>query len=136
MSACLGPVAVLVVTLVLIGDAWWPAGSRCSRDPGPHPARRAAGPGRAHQGRGRPPGTGSGAREHDPLDVGALPATAHVRPAHPSRRGGATLLRRGRDHVDGSGGLDEHLRRTGSGVWAVPPGVSEDGWLAQPLFEG
>lgn len=36
-----------------------------------------------------------GTREHDPVDVAALPADAHVTLAHPSAHGGATTLRRG-----------------------------------------
>ncbi len=107
------------------------------------------------------------AQEHDEVDVSALPATSHVRLAHPSRHGGAQLLRRGYNYVDGSDGLgrldaglffisyqrdpaafvsvqsalarddglNEYLKHTGSGIWAVPPGVGEDGWWAQGLFE-
>lgn len=115
---------------------------------------------------GAPLGVGA-ASEHDAVDVSALPATSHVRLAHPSRHGGAQLLRRGYNYVDGSDGLgrldaglfflsyqrdpaafvsvqsalarddglNEYLRHTGSGVWAVPPGVSDGGWWAQQLFE-
>ncbi len=108
----------------------------------------------------------AGAKERDAVDVSALPATSHVRLAHPSRHGGAQLLRRGYNYVDGSDGLgrldaglfflsyqrdpaafvsvqsalarddglNEYLRHTGSGIWAVPPGVGEDAWWAQELF--
>ncbi len=118
------------------------------------------------KGEGAPLGHGAGAREHDPVDVAALPATSHVRLAHPSRHGGATMLRRGYNYVEGSDGLghldaglfflsyqrdpatfvsvqaalarddvlNEYLRHTGSGLWAVPPGVADGGWWAQDLF--
>jgi deferrochelatase/peroxidase EfeB len=45
------------------------------------------------------------ARERDPVRPAALPATSHVALAHPSRHGGARLLRRGFNFVDGSDGL-------------------------------
>jgi deferrochelatase/peroxidase EfeB len=32
--------------------------------------------------------------------------------------------------------LSEYLVHTGSGLWAVPPGVPDGGYWAQPLFEG
>ncbi len=118
------------------------------------------------KGEGAPLGV-PGAQEHDEVDVSALPATSHVRLAHPSRHGGAQLLRRGYNYVDGSDGLgrldaglfflsyqrdpaafvavqsalarddglNEYLKHTGSGIWAVPPGVGGDGWWAQGLFE-
>lgn len=31
-------------------------------------------------------------------------------------------------------GLMEYLQHTGSGIWAVPPGLSEGQWIGQPLF--
>jgi deferrochelatase/peroxidase EfeB len=118
------------------------------------------------KGEGAPLGHGAGAREHDAVEVAALPATSHVRLAHPSRHGGATMLRRGYNYVEGSDGLghldaglffisyqrdpaafvsvqsalarddtmNEYLRHTGSGLWAVPPGVAEGGWWAQGLL--
>ncbi len=46
-----------------------------------------------------------GTREHDPVDVAALPADAHVALAHPSAHGGAEMLRRGFNYVDGTDGL-------------------------------
>ncbi|MCW2613901.1 MAG: Dyp-type peroxidase family [Frankiales bacterium] len=46
-----------------------------------------------------------GRRERDQLDPTSLPATAHVRLAHPSAHGGAKMLRRGFNFVDGSDGL-------------------------------
>lgn len=45
------------------------------------------------------------AKEHDPVQPGALPATSHVALAHPSAHGGVTMLRRGYNYVDGSDGL-------------------------------
>ncbi|MEJ5944540.1 Dyp-type peroxidase, partial [Pseudokineococcus basanitobsidens] len=119
------------------------------------------------KGEGAPLG---GDREHDPLDPGAiarLPADSHVSLAHPSRHGGAQMLRRGYSFVDGADGLGhlaaglvflayqrdprtafvpvqdalsrsdamgEYLRHTGSGVWAVLPGVGPDGWWGQTLL--
>jgi deferrochelatase/peroxidase EfeB len=44
-------------------------------------------------------------RERDELVPSALPEGAHVREAHPSMNGGATMLRRGYSFVDGSDGL-------------------------------
>jgi deferrochelatase/peroxidase EfeB len=108
-----------------------------------------------------------GEREHDPVHVAALPANSHVRLAHPSVHGGAKLLRRGYNFVDGSDGLghldaglfflayqrdprrqfvpiqealarsdalNEYVQHTGSGIWAIPPGVQPDGFWAEPLF--
>ena len=46
-----------------------------------------------------------GSREHDPVDVAALPADSHVALAHPSAHGGARMLRRGYSYVDGADGL-------------------------------
>jgi deferrochelatase/peroxidase EfeB len=54
------------------------------------------------QGRRCPARAPPGAR-HGP--AGRLPATSHVRLAHPSLHGGARLLRRGYNFVDGSDGL-------------------------------
>jgi len=45
------------------------------------------------------------ARERATVRPGELPATSHVRLAHPSLHGGARLLRRGYNFVDGSDGL-------------------------------
>ncbi|MGA5304115.1 iron uptake transporter deferrochelatase/peroxidase subunit [Nucisporomicrobium flavum] len=55
-----------------------------------------------HKGTGAPLGM---AREFDEPDVKALPPTSHVRLAHPDLNGGARLLRRGYNFVDGSDGL-------------------------------
>ena len=57
---------------------------------------------------GRTKGVGAplgSARERDTVHPHALPATSHVRLAHPSQHGGARLLRRGFNFVDGSDGL-------------------------------
>ncbi|MEV4639183.1 iron uptake transporter deferrochelatase/peroxidase subunit [Actinoplanes sp. NPDC049548] len=55
-----------------------------------------------HKGTGAPLGM---AKEFDEPDVQALPTTSHVRLAHPDVNGGARLLRRGYNFVDGSDGL-------------------------------
>ena len=55
-----------------------------------------------HKGTGAPLGM---AKEFDEPDVRALPPTSHVRLAHPDVNGGARLLRRGYNFVDGSDGL-------------------------------
>ena len=47
-----------------------------------------------------------------------LPATSHVRLAHPSRHDA----------------MNEYIRHTGSAGWAVPPGVGPDGWWGQTLL--
>lgn len=55
----------------------------------------------------------TGTREHDDPDFAAvsangapvLPATSHVRLAHPTQNGGARMLRRGYSFVDGTDGL-------------------------------
>jgi deferrochelatase/peroxidase EfeB len=73
---------------------------------------------------GRAKGTGAplGQRgEFDPIDLGAkgadgqpvIPADSHVRLAHPDSNGGAMLLRRGYNFVDGSDGLG----RLGAGLF-------------------
>ena len=92
---------------------------------------------------------------------------AHVRVVHPDLHGGARMLRRGYNFVDGTdalGGLDaglfflayvrdpdthfipiqsamarhdalmEYLKVTGSGLFAVPPGAGDDGFVGQSLF--
>ncbi len=43
--------------------------------------------------------------ERDPIELSALPVDSHVALAHPARNGGARLLRRGYNFVDGSDGL-------------------------------
>jgi deferrochelatase/peroxidase EfeB len=43
--------------------------------------------------------------EHDPVQVSALPPTAHVAIAHPDANGGVRILRRGYSYVDGSDGF-------------------------------
>jgi deferrochelatase/peroxidase EfeB len=30
--------------------------------------------------------------------------------------------------------LNEYIRHTGSGIWAIPPGAAEGGYVGQPLF--
>jgi deferrochelatase/peroxidase EfeB len=57
---------------------------------------------------GRTKGVGAplgSARERDTVHPHVLPATSHVRLAHPTQHGGARLLRRGFNFVDGSDGL-------------------------------
>ena len=116
------------------------------------------------KGEGAPLG---GRHEHDAFDPASLPASSHVRLAHPSRHGGAQMLRRGYNYTDGADGLghldaglfflayqrdvrrafvpvqraladddalSEYLRHTGSGVWAVPPGVGRGGWWGEGLL--
>ncbi|MEH3034354.1 MAG: iron uptake transporter deferrochelatase/peroxidase subunit [Aeromicrobium erythreum] len=66
---------------------------------------------------GRAKGSGgplSGGDEHAPIDLKArtggelaIAATSHVRLAHPDSNGGAKLLRRGYNFVDGSNGLGQ-----------------------------
>jgi deferrochelatase/peroxidase EfeB len=61
------------------------------------------------KGEGAPLGM---AREHDEVELRALPGDSHVRLAHPSAHGGARMLRRGFNFVDGSdrlGHLDAGL---------------------------
>ncbi|MFN8076602.1 MAG: iron uptake transporter deferrochelatase/peroxidase subunit [Kineosporiaceae bacterium] len=109
------------------------------------------------------------AREHDAVDVKALPARSHVALAHPDANGGHRILRRGYSYVDGSDGLgrldaglffvafcrdprsqyvplqtklsandalQEYLQHTGSGLFAVPPGVKPGQYWGQALLEG
>jgi len=90
---------------------------------------------------------------------------AHVRLAHPTNNGGARILRRGYNFVDGNdqlGRLDaglfflsyqrdpnqfvtvqrslsgdllnEYIRHVGSGVWAIPPGARENGYVGETLI--
>lgn len=94
--------------------------------------------------------------------------SSHLKLAHPSANGGARMLRRGYNFVDGSNDLgrlnaglfflayvtdprthyigvqtqlanndllSEYLQHTGSGLFAVPPGVAEGGYIGQSLFE-
>ncbi len=107
------------------------------------------------------------AGEHDAFDPRSLPASSHVRLAHPETNGGAQMLRRGYNFTDGTDGLghldaglfflayqrdprtafipvqtalarqdalSEYLEHTGSGVWAVFPGVPDGGYLGQQLL--
>ncbi|WP_345711158.1 iron uptake transporter deferrochelatase/peroxidase subunit [Kineococcus glutinatus] len=116
------------------------------------------------KGEGAPLG---GSREHEAFDPATLPTASHVRLAHPSRHGGARMLRRGFNYTDGATGLgrldaglfflayqrdvrrafvpvqqalaaddalNEYVRHTGSGVWAVPPGVGAGGWWGEQLL--
>ena len=115
-------------------------------------------------------------REHDPVQLAALPASSHVAVARRAQHAqdgqraqpsGGTMLRRGYNFVDGTDGLghldaglmflayqrdprtafipvqarlaaddalSEYLRHTGSGIWAVPPGVGDSGWWGQTLL--
>ncbi|GAA1650827.1 iron uptake transporter deferrochelatase/peroxidase subunit [Georgenia ruanii] len=57
------------------------------------------------KGAGAPLGGTHERDEVDEVDPAALPASSHVRLAHPSRHGGARMLRRGFNYVDGSDGL-------------------------------
>lgn len=94
-----------------------------------------------------------------------IDVNAHMRLAHPDQNGGALLLRRGYNYVDGNdelGRLDaglffitfqrspeqfitvqrslatdllnEYIKHVGSGVWAVPPGAREGGYVGDTLF--
>jgi len=116
------------------------------------------------KGEGAPLGS---AAEFDPVVPDALPVSSHVRLAHPSRHGGAQMLRRGFNFVDGADslghldaglfflayqrdprtafvpvqsslarqdGLMEYLEHTGSGLYAVPPGVGEQGYWGETLL--
>ncbi len=126
---------------------------------------------------GRTKGTGaplSGGQENTPPDLSmpgsdgpVIPRDAHISVVHPTRHGGARMLRRGYNFVDGSntlGGLDaglffiayvrdprthftpvqlamsrqdalmEYLQTTGSGLYAVPPGVAPGEWWGQALL--
>jgi deferrochelatase/peroxidase EfeB len=53
-------------------------------------------------------------REHDPVRLGALPATAHVRLAAPAANGGVRLLRRGYSFTDG---MDADLGQLDAGLF-------------------
>lgn len=95
----------------------------------------------------------------------AIDARSHVALAHPSHNGGAMLLRRGFNFVDGNDEtgrlnaglfflafvrhpdafiavqralagdlLGEYLRHVGTGIWAVPPGASDGGYVGETLF--
>lgn len=114
------------------------------------------------KGEGAPLGKAAEFDEPD-FSSGAIAPEAHIRLAHPSSNGGARLLRRGYNFVDGSDGLgrldaglffmayqrdphrqfvpvqmnlargdvlNEYIRHTSSGLWAIPPGVSgpDDFW--------
>ncbi|PPF52695.1 deferrochelatase/peroxidase EfeB [Clavibacter michiganensis] len=126
---------------------------------------------------GRTKGSGaplSGGTEFTPPDFHAtgradaplIDAASHVRLAHPDANGGAVLLRRGYNFVDGNDDLgrlnaglfflafqrdprtqfipvqrslsrdamNEYLRHVGSGIWAVPPGATRDGYVGETLF--
>ena len=105
--------------------------------------------------------------EFDSSDGAAIDRDAHVRLAHPSTNGGAKLLRRGYNFVDGNDELgrlnaglfficfqrdprtqfipiqkqlgrsdlmNEYVRNIGSGIFAVPAGVREGGWVGSALF--
>ena len=87
------------------------------RDLGPHVARRAGGDRRPDQGRRR--AARARPASSTQLDFAASGADgeprsreiAHVRLAHPTNNGGARLLRRGYNFVDGSDGLGPAERR-------------------------
>jgi deferrochelatase/peroxidase EfeB len=92
---------------------------------------------------------------------------AHVRMVHPSHNGGAKMLRRGYNFVDGSDGLgrldaglfflayvrdprthfipiqmklglgdrlSEYIQHTGSGLFAIPPGIARGEYVGEALF--
>ena len=92
---------------------------------------------------------------------------AHVRMVHPSHNGGAKMLRRGYNFVDGSDGLgrldaglfflayvrdprthfipiqmklglgdglSEYIQHTGSGLFAIPPGIAQGEYVGEALF--
>ncbi|MGG7508550.1 iron uptake transporter deferrochelatase/peroxidase subunit, partial [Plantibacter sp. YIM 135249] len=97
----------------------------------------------------------------DPL----IDKDAHVRLAHSSVTGGAKLLRRGYNFVDGNDqlgrlnaglffisyqrspqqfidiqrslatdALNEYIKHVGSGIFAVPPGATKNGYVGETLF--
>lgn len=115
----------------------------------------------------------SGGTEFSKLDLEAvgptgaqlIPVNAHVRLAHPSQNGGAKMLRRGFNYVDGNDelgrldaglffiayqrspeqfirvqqhlekdALNEYIKHVGSGIWAVPPGATQGGWVGETLL--
>ncbi|PZR60176.1 MAG: deferrochelatase/peroxidase EfeB, partial [Stutzerimonas stutzeri] len=115
----------------------------------------------------------TGGTEFSPIDLTGtgpsgspiIAADAHVRLAHPSQNGGAALLRRGYNYVDGNDelgrldaglffityqrspeqfiqvqrnlqrdALNEYIKHIGSGIWAVPPGASQGGWVGETLL--
>lgn len=115
----------------------------------------------------------SGGTEFSTIDLDAtgptgaelIPKSSHVRLAHPTMNGGAQLLRRGFNYVDGNDelgrldaglffisyqrspeqfirvqtnlardALNEYIKHMGSGIWAVPPGAPEGGWVGQTLL--
>lgn len=127
---------------------------------------------------GRAKGSGAplgGEAEFDQADFDAvgddgqpvIAPEAHIRLASAAANGGARMLRRGYNFVDGSDGVGhldaglfficfvrdphtqfvpvqqalsskdvmmEYLEHTGSGVFAVPPGVAEGGYWGETLF--
>ena len=125
---------------------------------------------------GRSKGEGaplSGGREFTEPDFEAtgaadeklIDADAHVRLAHPTATGGAKLLRRGYNFVDGNDelgrldaglffisfqrspqqfidvqrnlardALNEYIKHVGSGIWAVPPGARDGGYVGETLL--
>ncbi|MDQ7910997.1 Dyp-type peroxidase [Phytohabitans sp. ZYX-F-186] len=121
-------------------------------------------------GRSRESGAPLGARvETDEVDLFArtddgayvIPATAHVRAAHPRFDGGAEMLRRGYTYVDGAGevgllflafmrdpelfvrvqrrlsavdGLRHFTETRGSALFWIPPGVAEGDWIGSALL--
>ncbi|MHA7218219.1 iron uptake transporter deferrochelatase/peroxidase subunit [Arthrobacter sp. MDT1-48-3] len=111
-----------------------------------------------------PPDFSAGGSGGEPL----IAAQSHMRLAHPDTNGGARMLRRGYNFVDGNdelGRLDaglfflcfqrdperafipvqtrlagsdllnEYIRHVGSGIFAVPGGASEGGYVGARLFE-
>ncbi len=96
-----------------------------------------------------------------------LDVASHVRLAHPANNGGARIMRRGYNFVDGNDELgrlnaglffitmqrdpeqfirvqrslqtdllNEYIRHEGGGIWAVPPGAREGGYVGEGLFAG
>ena len=76
------------------------------RDLGPHVADRAGVAHRPHQGRGRPDRAGPRVRHPEPGPAAPpILEDAHIRLASAQNNGGARILRRGYNFVDGSDGL-------------------------------
>ena len=122
------------------------------------------------KGEGAPLSGGTEFTEPDFDEIAAngqpvIATDAHIRLAHPDHNGGAKLLRRGYNFVDGNDALgrldaglffisyqrspeqfitvqrslgvdllNEYIKHVGSGIWAVPPGASEGGYVGERLF--
>ncbi|MBO9578623.1 MAG: deferrochelatase/peroxidase EfeB, partial [Microbacteriaceae bacterium] len=122
------------------------------------------------KGEGAPLSGGTEFTEPDFAELAAngqpvIAEDSHLRLAHPDHNGGAALLRRGYNFVDGNdelGRLDaglffiafqrspeqfitvqrslardllnEYIKHVGSGIWAIPPGATEGGYVGATLF--